>query len=145
MCTDVQSGVYASVRSGVCITPDQNANDSERTAAGRRFGDAACRRPRRVRPTPSRSITRGDVRTPEADLHVTRRASQSDEDEEYALSHAPDERIRQKGENHADAVALHFMHYMFTRIHKSLRVTPAIEAGVVDHPWMIEEGRRTDS
>ncbi|OOG63954.1 hypothetical protein B0E46_08450 [Rhodanobacter sp. B04] len=37
------------------------------------------------------------------------------------------------------AVALHFMHYNFGRIHKSLRVTPAMEAGVSDHVWSLEE------
>ena len=35
-----------------------------------------------------------------------------------------------KLENHAYAVALHFMHYNFCRIHSSLRVTPAMQAGV---------------
>ncbi len=44
-----------------------------------------------------------------------------------------------KIENHACAVALHHMHYNFCRIHKSLRVTPAMEAGVTDHVWSIEE------
>jgi IS1 family transposase len=38
-----------------------------------------------------------------------------------------------KVENHEAAVALHFMHYNFARIHISLRVTPAMEAGVADH------------
>lgn len=37
------------------------------------------------------------------------------------------------------AVALHFMHYNFARIHKTLKVTPAIEAGVSDHVWSLEE------
>jgi hypothetical protein len=37
------------------------------------------------------------------------------------------------------SVALHFMHYNFARIHKSLRVTPAMEAGVADHVWSLEE------
>ncbi len=37
-----------------------------------------------------------------------------------------------KVENHAHAVALHFMHYNFVRIHKTLRVTPAMAAGVTD-------------
>src|SRR6266850_2198982 len=37
------------------------------------------------------------------------------------------------------AVALHFMHYNFARIHQTLRVTPAMEAGVSDHVWSIEE------
>ena len=44
-----------------------------------------------------------------------------------------------KVENHAHAVALHFMHYNFGRIHKTLRVTPAMEAGVSDHVWSLEE------
>jgi len=37
------------------------------------------------------------------------------------------------------AVALHFMYYNFGRIHKSLRVTPAMEAGISDHVWSLEE------
>jgi len=37
------------------------------------------------------------------------------------------------------AVALHFMYYNFCRIHKSLRVTPAMEAGIADHVWSLEE------
>ena len=44
-----------------------------------------------------------------------------------------------KVENHAAAVALHYMHYNFCRVHKSLRVTPAMEAGIADHVWGIEE------
>jgi IS1 family transposase len=42
-------------------------------------------------------------------------------------------------DNHKAAVALHFMHYNFARIHQTLRVTPAMEAGVSDHVWSIEE------
>lgn len=44
-----------------------------------------------------------------------------------------------KVENHGHAVALHFMHYNFCRIHKTLRVTPAMEAGLTDHVWSLEE------
>lgn len=44
-----------------------------------------------------------------------------------------------KVENLEHAVALHFMYYNFGRIHKSLRVTPAMEAGVSDHVWSLEE------
>ena len=40
-------------------------------------------------------------------------------------------------ENHGHAVALHFMYYNFVRIHKTLRVTPAMEAGLCDHAWTI--------
>ncbi len=44
-----------------------------------------------------------------------------------------------KAENHAHSVALHFMYYNFGRIHKTLRVTPAMEAGIADHVWSLEE------
>lgn len=44
-----------------------------------------------------------------------------------------------KVENLAAAVALHFMHYNFGRIHQTLRVTPAMAAGVADHVWELEE------
>ena len=44
-----------------------------------------------------------------------------------------------KLENHEAAVALHFMHYNFARIHMSLRITPAMAAGVSDHVWSLEE------
>ncbi|MBB5064482.1 IS1 family transposase [Granulicella mallensis] len=44
-----------------------------------------------------------------------------------------------KLENHEAAIALHFMHYNFCRVHKTLRVTPAMEAGLVHHVWTIEE------
>ena len=44
-----------------------------------------------------------------------------------------------KLENHGHAVALYFMHYNFCRVHKTLRVTPAMEAGLADHVWTLEE------
>ena len=47
-----------------------------------------------------------------------------------------------KLENQAHAVAIHFMHYNFCRIHQSLRVTPAMEAGIADHVWSLEEMAR---
>ncbi|MCW4010272.1 MAG: DDE-type integrase/transposase/recombinase, partial [Candidatus Bathyarchaeota archaeon] len=40
-----------------------------------------------------------------------------------------------KWENLAASVSLHFMHYNFARIHRTLRVTPAMEAGISDHVW----------
>ena len=39
----------------------------------------------------------------------------------------------------AAAVALYFMYYNFGRVHQTLRVTPAMEAGIADHVWSIEE------
>lgn len=44
-----------------------------------------------------------------------------------------------KLEQHENALALYFMFYNFARIHTSLRVTPAMEAGVADHVWSMEE------
>jgi IS1 family transposase len=44
-----------------------------------------------------------------------------------------------KLENHGHMVALYFMHYNFCRIHKTLRVTPAMEAGLTDRVWSLEE------
>jgi IS1 family transposase len=44
-----------------------------------------------------------------------------------------------KVENLEAAVALHYMHYNFARVHQTLRVTPAMEAGISDHVWSLEE------
>lgn len=44
-----------------------------------------------------------------------------------------------KAENHCHAIALYFMYYNFARVHQTLRVTPAMEAGLADHVWSIEE------
>lgn len=44
-----------------------------------------------------------------------------------------------KLDNLKAAVALHFAHYNFVRIHQSLRVTPAMASGVTDHLWSIRD------
>jgi len=44
-----------------------------------------------------------------------------------------------KIENHICHLALHYMYYNFCRVHKTLRVTPAMEAGIADHVWDLEE------
>ena len=44
-----------------------------------------------------------------------------------------------KVENHAHSVALFYMHYNFVRIHQSLRVTPAMEAGLTQRVWSIQD------
>jgi hypothetical protein len=41
--------------------------------------------------------------------------------------------------NHEAAIALHFMHYNFVRIHQTLRVTPAMAAGVTDRLCSVED------
>ncbi len=44
-----------------------------------------------------------------------------------------------KVENLQHALALHFMHYNFCRVHKTLGMTPAMAAGLADHPWSVGE------
>ncbi|MBF6571249.1 MAG: helix-turn-helix domain-containing protein [Candidatus Binataceae bacterium] len=44
-----------------------------------------------------------------------------------------------KLENHIHALSIYFMHYNFVHIHQTLRVTPAMEAGVTDHLWSLED------
>ncbi|HAP38550.1 MAG TPA: hypothetical protein DCQ94_02215 [Nitrospira sp.] len=44
-----------------------------------------------------------------------------------------------KIENHVHAIAIYFMHYNLCRVHQTLRVTPAMEAGISDHVWSLDE------
>ncbi len=44
-----------------------------------------------------------------------------------------------KLENLKAALSLHFAWYTFCRVHRSLRVTPAMEAGLSDHTWALSE------
>lgn len=42
-------------------------------------------------------------------------------------------------DNHRLALAIHFVHYNFARIHQTLRCTPAMAAGLADHVWELAE------
>jgi hypothetical protein len=44
-----------------------------------------------------------------------------------------------RADNHAAMVAIHLIYYNLARIHKALRVTPAIAAGFAGHVWSLEE------
>jgi hypothetical protein len=44
-----------------------------------------------------------------------------------------------KVENHAAAIALHFIWYNFGRTHQTLKTTPAKAAGIADHVWSVAE------
>jgi hypothetical protein len=44
-----------------------------------------------------------------------------------------------KIENHVAMLALHYMHYNFVRIHQTLRVTPAMAAGVATRLWSVQD------
>lgn len=52
---------------------------------------------------------------------------------------APDQYIPEKVENFEAAIALHFIYHKFARIHKTHKVTPAMEAGVTDHLRSVED------
>jgi hypothetical protein len=45
----------------------------------------------------------------------------------------------EKAANHAHSVAIYFMHYNFVRIHKTLRCTPAMAAGVTTELWELAD------
>lgn len=51
----------------------------------------------------------------------------------------PTNAFSKKVENLRAAVSLHFAHYNFVRLHKTLRITPAMAAGVTDQLWSLEE------
>jgi hypothetical protein len=44
-----------------------------------------------------------------------------------------------KLENHEHMLAIYFLYYNFCRVHQTLRVTPAMEAGISNHVWGIQE------
>ena len=51
----------------------------------------------------------------------------------------PTNAFSKKVENHIAALAIHYMHYNFVRIHQTLRVTPAMAAGVTSNLWSMAE------
>jgi hypothetical protein len=44
-----------------------------------------------------------------------------------------------KNQNHEHAIALFYMWYNFCRVHQMLRVTPAMEAGISEHVWSMQD------
>jgi hypothetical protein len=57
----------------------------------------------------------------------------------HQLARRRDKWVQQENREPQAAVALHFMHYNFCRVHQTLRVTPAMEAGLTDHVWELAE------
>ena len=119
---------------------------------------AACRRTKSgASPTPSRRmfakakaapVEAGDTWTwtaIEADTKLIVSWLVGGRDGEYAMAFMDDLRSRltdalsKKFENHVHMVALYTVFYNWTRVHKSLQVTPAMEAGIADHLWSMEE------
>ncbi len=54
-------------------------------------------------------------------------------------AHTPTNGFSKKLENHVAAISPHFMYYDFVRIHQTLRITPAMAAGVTDRVWEISD------
>jgi hypothetical protein len=72
--------------------------------------------------------------------HILRRETEPLNANGDATLYAADKRVQQEaGKSRRHMVALYFMHYNFCRVHKTLRVTPAMEAGLTDHVWTLEE------
>jgi hypothetical protein len=72
-------------------------------------------------------------------LYQLRRAAEFDDARVDEAVRPARQRLLEKAENHAYSVAIHFMHYNFVRIHQSLRVTPAMAAGVTNKLWSIAD------
>ncbi|MGA2415191.1 MAG: hypothetical protein ABSF59_12120 [Candidatus Sulfotelmatobacter sp.] len=53
--------------------------------------------------------------------------------------YAAQQRILKEVENHCHMVAIYHAHYHFCRVHQTLHVTPAMEAGTTDHVWSLQE------
>lgn len=74
-----------------------------------------------------------------ADLHITRRAVQPDHAYGHVPLQTPHQCVQQEVENHCYAIALHLVHYNWCGIHKTLRVTTAMEAGLTDDVMSIAD------
>ena len=66
-------------------------------------------------------------------LHKLRGAPEPNDTNGHAPIHPVDQRLLKKIENLGYAVALHFMYYNFARVHRTLKQTPAMAAGIADH------------
>jgi IS1 family transposase len=109
----------------------QYGNDADQRRPERRYSPAVCIGADRV---PVNGDPDGDhISTSHVErLNLTMRMSMR----RYTrLTNA----FSKKVENLTAAVSLHFMHYNFVRVHKTLGTTPAVTAGLTDHVWEIEE------
>jgi hypothetical protein len=71
--------------------------------------------------------------------HVVCRAQQCRHADAYRRFTRLTNAFSKKVENHAAAIALHTMYYNFARIHQTLKVTPAMAAGVTDKLWEVSD------
>jgi len=89
---------------------------------------------REANPPPSHGQTGSPL-----DPHVACRAAESFDPHGNAENDALNQRTQKKWANLEAAYALWFGYYSFCRVHSSLRVTPAMEAGLADRTWTIAE------
>jgi hypothetical protein len=101
--------------------------------------------PRRPTPVqPSRRDACGDGPShgqprPREDLHVPRRAPESHDQNADAPPYAADEWLLEEVGEPVGCILPHFAYYNFCRIHKTLRVTPAMEAGITSRVWTLAD------
>jgi hypothetical protein len=69
---------------------------------------------------------------------LRRTAESADADIDVPI-HPPDEMLSRKTGEPRGHRGLYFMNYNFGRVHQTLRVSPAMEAGIADHVWGVEE------
>jgi IS1 family transposase len=135
--TDGMSGDPAAVEAAFGVNVDY-AVLNKRYAAGpavkeakRRYSPAACTGAERIPmcgiPFPSQ-ISTSHVKRANLTMRMGMRRF-------TRLTNAFSKKI----EMHFAAVSLHFMHYNFARVHKTIKVTPAMEAKIATHVWSIEE------
>ena len=107
-------------------------------------GDSAKKVPAETRYSPAEctgSFTQRITREPEGAYISTSIAERQNLTMRMSMRHFTrlTNGFSKKVDDHKAAVALHFMHYNFARIHQTLRCTPAMEAGVSDHVWSMED------
>ena len=76
---------------------------------------------------------------PESRQHLISRVSEPDDPHVVPPFHPLDERVQQENRNHSSMISLYSINYNFGRVHQTLRVTPAVEAGIAEDGWPIEE------
>jgi IS1 family transposase len=128
--TAVENAFGGAIDYAMLVKVYGNENDTQDKSA-RKYSPAECTETKRVRV----------VGNPDADLVSTSYAERQNLTMRMSMRRFTrlTNAFSKKVDNLEAAVALHFMHYNFCRIHKTLRVTPAMEAGITDHVWTLEE------
>jgi hypothetical protein len=78
-------------------------------------------------------------------LYIARRTPEPYDSNVNAPDDPVDEWLFKEVEKLTLAYAIHFTHYNFCRVHQTLRITPAMTAGLTDHAWTLAELLTVDS